>query len=393
MTQNTLFSAYRENERLEAKKAIGGLPESIWESVSAFANAEGGIILLGVAEEADRSLRAVDLPDPADLRAELIRKCADPAYLSTPILGYAEVRDCFINGHHTLAVLVPKAPAALRPVYCGEDPYTGSYIRKGESDMRLSRAEVDAMLAARAEANPAAADTAEPAGETHIRYLGHSGFLVDTPRCVYVFDYWVGSIPPLDPEKPVCMLASHAHHDHYETAVFPLLRSAGAKHLFAVLSDDIHYSDYPADVPVFPVAANEELRLPFGARLSTLRSTDQGVAFLLKTESGTYYHAGDLNDWTWPGEPENENAAMCAAYQDSIRKLRRTPIDVAFVVLDPRQDEAYCDGMSYFIDTVPVKRVYAMHDWETPELIAKYLDEYPQHRGILMTAEQRAKGE
>jgi len=389
MNNESLFTNYRENDRLEAKKALGGLPESIWESISAFANAEGGLILLSVREDPDRSLHAIDLPDPAAMCEELLEKCKDPAYLSAPILTRAEVRECFLCDHRILAVNVPKVDASLRPVFCGEDPYTGSYVRRGESDIRIPREEIERMLAARNTPQPKPVKTED----AHIRYLGHSGFLVDTPRCVYIFDYWVGSIPPLDPEKPVCMLASHAHHDHYETAVFPKLRAAGAKHLFAVLSDDIHYSSYPADVPVFPIAANERMTLPDGSHLTTLRSTDQGVAFLLETESGTYYHAGDLNDWTWPGEPENENAAMCADYQAEIRKLRRTEIDVAFVVLDPRQDEAYADGMSFFLDTVPVKRVYAMHDWETPELIGKYLEEYPQHCGKLMTAEQRAKGE
>ena len=39
------FDKYREGNRLEAKRAYGGLPKSLWESYSAFANSDGGVIL------------------------------------------------------------------------------------------------------------------------------------------------------------------------------------------------------------------------------------------------------------------------------------------------------------------------------------------------------------
>ncbi len=120
---------YQENNRIEAKKATGGLPESIWESYSAFANADGGIILLGVIERADKSLQAINLTDPDSLIMDFWTKVNDPAIASSNILSSKDVTIEVIGGKEIVAIRVPKATAEEKPVFVYGDLMQGTYIR------------------------------------------------------------------------------------------------------------------------------------------------------------------------------------------------------------------------------------------------------------------------
>lgn len=138
--------AYRENNQIEAKKSLGGLPKSLWETYSAFANTLGGVILLGVEEYRDRSLHPVDLPDPEALIREFWEIVNDPAKVSANILSTAAITWIEFEGTDVIAIEVPRADRKDRPVYIGGDPYTGSYFRNGDGDYRCSRQEVQRML-------------------------------------------------------------------------------------------------------------------------------------------------------------------------------------------------------------------------------------------------------
>lgn len=219
-----------------------------------------------------------------------------------------------------------------------------------------------------------------------ITYLFHSGFLIETAQCCYIFDYFQGNLPAL-PQKPLLIFASHAHHDHYNPEIFSLAQAQGIRQITAVLSQDIPVRRHPKDIEVVTVRANQDYALPFGLQLRTLHSTDCGVAFYLQTPEGAIYHAGDLNDWVWNEENERNNRQMTGNYRHEIDLLRGQPIDAAFVPLDPRQEEHYSRGLAYFLQTLSPRVVFPMHYWQQPETIRRFLKEYPQYRSIVKDTE------
>ena len=145
------LARYRENHRIEAKKAQGGLPRSVWETYSAFANTLGGVILLGVTEGADHRLYSVPV-DADQLKREWLRFLNDGRTVSVNLLKDEDLRIVSVDGNEILAIFVPRADRRQKPVYLGEDPMTGTYRRDGEGDYRCSREAVLQMLAERAEA-------------------------------------------------------------------------------------------------------------------------------------------------------------------------------------------------------------------------------------------------
>lgn len=205
--------------------------------------------------------------------------------------------------------------------------------------------------------------------------------MVETELCYYLFDYEKGSLPYLNAKKPIFVLASHSHYDHYNPEIFSMLKAGGMQEIYAVLSDDIKI---PADKNTLQVTTGEKYTLSLGQRLFTFKSTDLGVAFLIEEGQNTIYHAGDLNDWVWQEESDLYNQQMTNAYRKQIDLLAEIlngrKLNVAFVVLDPRQEKDYDRGMCYFLEQIAAEKVYPMHYWETPDIIETFLKEHSEYK-------------
>ena len=137
---------YKENNRLEVKKAKGGLPNSIWETYSSFANTLGGTILLGVCEKADKSFEIVGLNDAERILTDFWNTINNQSKVNINILSNKDVEVITFNNKDIIVISVPRAQRADKPIYINGNPLTGTYRRDGDGDYKCSQEEVKAML-------------------------------------------------------------------------------------------------------------------------------------------------------------------------------------------------------------------------------------------------------
>lgn len=139
---NRLGRVGRDLREVEVKRATRGLPERIWETVSAFANAPGGgVILFGIDESA--GFEPIGVADPAKLQADFASLCDTMEPPVRPILDVHEV-----EGKTIVVAEIPETPLEQKPCYYRPVGLThGSYIRVADGDRRLTEYEIQLFLA------------------------------------------------------------------------------------------------------------------------------------------------------------------------------------------------------------------------------------------------------
>lgn len=212
-----------------------------------------------------------------------------------------------------------------------------------------------------------------------VTFIEHSGFCVELEKTVLLFDYYKGEIPDMPKEKELYVFASHSHPDHFNPKIFELEKTYPQIHY--ILSEDISAK---AQGKTARIREHENKNIG-SIQVETLKSNDEGVAFLVTVEEKTIYHAGDLNWWYWNGEPEEDNEYMIRSYKEEIERLRGREIDLAFLLLDPRQEDKYCKGINYFIEEIHPKAVLPMHAFGEYKISRHYLncDDGRAYQGIV----------
>lgn len=145
MTKEELLARLNDIEwnDFEVKEASGGIPKSMWETVSAFSNTEGGWIILGVKEKkTSKGSKFIvnGVPNPEQMEQDIITTLRSRTKFNAPISCKAMRYN--IDEIDILAFEIPLSPH--RPVAIKSNGEV--YIRTGSGDTLATDMEVDAIV-------------------------------------------------------------------------------------------------------------------------------------------------------------------------------------------------------------------------------------------------------
>ncbi len=117
----------------------------MWQTLSAFANTDGGYIFLGVSEK-NGKIAISGVHNPEQQLKDFWNLHNNSQKLNTSICSEEDVKIQEIEKKKLIIIKVPRASRTQRPVYIKNNPMMGTYKRKFEGDYRCSEDEVKQML-------------------------------------------------------------------------------------------------------------------------------------------------------------------------------------------------------------------------------------------------------
>ena len=139
-----LRRAHSDTQRIEVKRASGGFPRRLHDSVSAFANTDGGLIILGIDERRNFAVSGIGDPSPTMDAMATVCEQMDPQIR-------AAIEPVAIDGKVVVVAEIPSVARDQRPCHRRDrQPWDSSFVRVADGNRRLTSYEVSLLLSNRA---------------------------------------------------------------------------------------------------------------------------------------------------------------------------------------------------------------------------------------------------
>lgn len=144
MTQDELMELLHSHEwrDVEFKEAQRDVPRNAYETVSAFANTDGGHLVFGV-RQSGQDVEIVGVLDVDKVQGDFLTALRQPEKISADVNIQEEL--CQHEGSDLLIFYVPEAHRSKKPVFLNRD-IRRAFVRRGGSDVRCSDNERDRFL-------------------------------------------------------------------------------------------------------------------------------------------------------------------------------------------------------------------------------------------------------
>ena len=141
---------------LEFKIAKDGLPNSLWDTYSSFANTDGGVIILGVKEHKQQFIIEGLTKEQISLyKKDFWNQINNTECVNENLLSDNDLYEGCYKERNLLLIYVPRASRTQRPIYRTKNPFSGhTFKRNHEGDYKCTDAEVKRMIADSDESHP-----------------------------------------------------------------------------------------------------------------------------------------------------------------------------------------------------------------------------------------------
>jgi ankyrin repeat protein/L-ascorbate metabolism protein UlaG (beta-lactamase superfamily) len=215
--------------------------------------------------------------------------------------------------------------------------------------------------------------------EAQIWYLGHSGWAIKTKNHFMIFDYMIDTsqtvpadaslacghiVPEQFGDYNVYVFSSHEHWDHYHDNIFEWKDAiSNIKYVLGHRPEGIPAEDYIFAAPRIERDIDD-------IKMTTIRSTDAGVGYLLEVDDLVIFHGGDH---------ANGNLDFSGGFTPEIDYLAQSKphIDIAFMGVtgcslgDPESVRA---GLFYALDKLEPNVLFPMHGGDMSSRYQEFAD-------------------